>query len=170
MKMLSIDQAARLSGWSYWENGKPIEWGIIEPSPKNAKDGARLTSLRKQFAALIDKYSPTLIVIEDPVGGEEDKKSTGPENNWKTMQVLCQVQGMLIQLIHEKGKKIDIVSPSSWQFTCGIHKRAREQRKDGARSFVEKAYNLVDVSQDVCDSMCIGYHYIESNKQEVSAF
>lgn len=169
MKILSIDQAARLSGWSYWENNKPIEWGVVEPSPKTLKDGARLTALRKQFAALIDKYSPELIIIEDPVGGEEDKKS-GAENNWKTMQVLCQVQGMLIQLIHEKGKKIAIVSPSSWQFTCGIHKRSRTERKDGALAFVAKAYNLSDIPQDICDSICIAYHHIESNKSEVSAF
>jgi Holliday junction resolvasome RuvABC endonuclease subunit len=168
VKFLSIDQAATASGWSYWEDGKPIKWGVVYPSPKNAKDGTRLTSLRKQFTALIDEYSPEVVIIENPVGGQEDK--AGPEQNWKTMQVLCQVQGILIQIIHEKNKEIDIVSPSSWQFTCGIHKRARQQRKDGAKDFVEKQYKLTDVPQDVCDSLCIGYHYIEINKKEISAF
>lgn len=168
MKILSIDQAARVSGWSYWENDKPIKWGIIEPSPKNQKDGVRLLSLLKQFSNLIDIYSPEIVLIENPVGGQEDKG--GPENNWKTMQVLCHVQGVLMLLIADKGKKIDIISPSSWQFTCGIHKRARIERKSGAKAFVEKTYKLTDVPQDVCDSICIAYHYIESNKQEVSAF
>lgn len=168
MKILSIDQAANASGWSYWENEKPIEWGVVSPSPKSLKDGARLSSLRKQFKDLIEKYSPDLVLIEDPVGGAEDK--SGPEQNWKTMQILCQVQGMLMQLIHEKGKKIAIVSPSSWQFTCGIHKRARQQRKDGAKEFVGKTYKLTDVPQDVYDSICIGYHHIESNRVEKSAF
>lgn len=168
MKILSFDQAANASGWSYWENEEPIQWGLVTPSPKNLKDGARLTSLRKQFAELIDKYSPNIILIENPVGGEEDK--SGPENNWKTMQVLCQVQGMLIQLIHEKGKKIDIISPSSWQYTCGIHKRDRLQRKAGAQAFVKKNYALSDVPQDVIDSLCIAHHYIETNREERSAF
>lgn len=168
MKILSIDQAARLSGWSYWENDKPIKWGTVEPSPKNSKDGSRLSSLRKQFAKLIDEYSPELVLIEDPVGGEEDKK--GPENNWKTMQVLCQVQGMLMQLIDEKGKKCEIISPSSWQFTCKIHKRDRDSRKAGAKAFVEGTYKLSDVPQDIYDSICIAHHYLEKNKEEVSAF
>lgn len=169
MKILSIDQAARVSGWSFWENDKPIEWGVVEPSPKNLKDGKRLTSIRKKFAELIDKYSPELVIIEDPVGGEEDKRS-GAENNWKTMQVLCQVQGMLMQLVDEKKKDLVIVSPSSWQNTCGIHKRDRNSRKAGAKAFAEKAYKLVDVPQDICDSICIAYHYIEQNKPERSAF
>jgi Holliday junction resolvasome RuvABC endonuclease subunit len=168
MKILSMDQAANATGWSVWENEKPIKWGVIYPSPKNAKDGLRLTSLRRQFSALIDEHSPQLVLIENPVGGEEDK--LGQENNWKTMQVLCQVQGMLIQLIHEKGKKIEIVSPSSWQNTCGIHKRDRDSRKAGAAKFVEKHYGLTDIPQDIIDSFCIAYHCYIISKEEVSAF
>lgn len=169
MKILSLDQAAKVSGWSFWENDKPVEWGIIEPTPKNLKDGARLYSLRKKFSELIDKYSPELILIENPVGGEEDKKS-GAENNWKTMQVLCQVQGVLIELITEKRKPVEIVSPSSWQNTCSIHRRDREGRKAGAKAFVEKTYGLRDVPQDIYDSICIAHHYLETLKPERSAF
>lgn len=174
-KLLSIDQAATLSGWSYWEDEKLIEWGTIEPTPKSAKGGRRLTSLRAKFSELIDKYKPSIILIENPVGGEEDKnpkghKNNSAENNWITMQVLCQVQGMLLQLIDEKNVNVEIVSPSSWQDTCGIHKRDRISRKAGAKSFVERQYKLDNVIQDVCDSVCIAYHYFEINRPERSAW
>lgn len=110
-----------------------------------------------------------MILIENPVGGEEDKRS-GPENNWKTMQTLCQVQGVLLEVIAAHRKKVEIISPSSWQNTCGIHKRSRDERKAGARKFVENYYGLKDVIQDVVDSICIGYHYIRENGLERSAF
>ena len=170
-KILSFDQAANVSGWSYWENGKPVKWGTVTPTPASAKGGRRLSSLREKFGALIDKFNPDIVLIEDPVGGEEDKTS-GPTNNWKTMQTLCQVQGVLLELIYSKNKPCEIISPSSWQFTCGIHKRYRLERKAGARSFVERTYGLSEqeVIQDIVDSICIAHHYIETNKPERSAF
>lgn len=168
MKILSFDQAANVSGWSYWEDAEPVEWGAVKPSPQTLRGGERLVSLRKQFEKLIDKYDPDIVLIENPVGGEEDKK-TGAENNWKTMQVLCQVQGVLLELIASKKKKIDIISPSSWQDTCGIHKRSRDERKAGAQKFVKNQYHI-DVIQDICDSICIAYHYIIMNELEGSAF
>lgn len=169
--ILSFDQAAQVSGWSYWENGKPVKWGVITPKPKGSIGGPRLTSLRKQFKQLIEELNPDLVLLENPVGGEEDKTS-GPENNWKTMQVLCQVQGILLQVIDELDKSHEIISPSEWQNTCGIHKRWRAERKEGARKFVEREYGLTesDVSQDEVDSMCIAYHYLAGDRYERSIF
>jgi len=164
MKILSIDNAANASGWSYWEDEKPIVWGVIYPNPKSAKDGARLTSLRKQFSLLIDEHNPDIVLIESPVGDD------GPESNWRTMSVLFEVFGILRQLIDEKGKKISIISVSSWQNACGIHKRDRIGRKAGAVTFVERTYGLKDLEQDIIDSICLGHYFIVSTKRERSAF
>ena len=112
MKILSFDQAANVSGWSYWEDEVPVKWGTVEPSPKTLRGGQRLHSLRKQFEDLIKEFNPDMILIENPVGGEEDKRG-GPENNWKTMQTLCQVQGVLLEVIAAHRKKVEIISPSS---------------------------------------------------------
>lgn len=169
--ILSFDQAAKITGWSYWEDDKPVRWGIISPVPPSLREGARLTSLREQFMALIKDLDPDQVLIENPVGGEEDKTS-GPENNWKTMQVLCQVQGVLLQVIHACGKPVAVISPSSWQNTCGIHKRWRVERKEGARKFVANTYGLTenDVSQDIVDSICIAHHWITEALYERSIF
>lgn len=77
-----------------------------------------------------------------------------------------------MELIYEKNIPMEIISPSSWQFTCGIHKKWRAERKAGARAFVEKKYGLTetDIVQDIVDSICIAHHYIETNKPERSAF
>lgn len=168
MNILSFDQAAKISGWSYWEDNKPKEWGIVEPSPKNLKGGARLTSIRGKFKKLIEKFDPDIVLIENPVGGEED--DNGPESNWKTMQILCQVQGVLLQVIDECHKNVEIISPSSWQYTCHIHKRDRSARKRGAQAFVKEQYGLDNIIQDVIDSICIAHHYLETNMEKRSVF
>lgn len=164
-KILSFDQSATASGWSYWEGDEPQEWGVINPHPKGCKGGQRLTSLRKQFWDLINKFSPDLVLIENPVGGEEDNRGGGPENNWLTMQILCQVQGILLQVIDEIGLPVEIISPSSWQATCGIHARERKVRKEGAKTFVEVKYGLFNEEQDVYDSICICFHYLSGGKE-----
>lgn len=38
-KILSFDQSATASGWSYWEGDEPQEWGVINPYPKGCKGG-----------------------------------------------------------------------------------------------------------------------------------
>lgn len=45
-KILSFDQSANASGWSYWEDDKPVSWGVIFPNPRSARGGERLTSIR----------------------------------------------------------------------------------------------------------------------------
>ena len=165
MHILSFDQAANVSGWSYWENDKPVKWGLIAPSPKNLKGGARLHSLRGKFKDKIKELDPDIVLIENPVGDDGE----GPENNWKTMQVLCQVQGVLLEVIYGCNKEVEIISPSSWQYTCNIHKRDRGSRKKGAQEFVKQAYNI-DAVQDVVDSICIAHHYIENNQERRSVF
>lgn len=164
--VLSFDQSANASGWSYWEDNKPVEYGVIYPQPKTLRGGARLTSLREQFMALICNYMPSIVLIENPVGGEEDNRGSGPEHNWLTMQTLCQVQGVLLQVIDELDLPVEIISPSSWQATCGIHARERQARKDGAKAFVKEMYPYIgDKEQDIYDSICIAFHYISGGKE-----
>lgn len=165
MQVLSIDQAANLSGWAFWDNDKLMTHGVIKPIPQSSRGGRRLASLRSQFSKLIDTHHPDVVVIEDPVGGDED--GIGSKNNWKTMQVLCQVQGILEELIYEKGKQIEIVSPSSWQNTLGIHRRARSERKAGAAKYILDTYSITP-SQDEIDAICIGAHYIITHQEGIS--
>lgn len=165
-KILSFDQSANASGWSYWEDDKPVAWGVVYPKPLNCKGGERLTSLRSQFEDLLLNYQPDMVLIENPVGGREDRKSDdGPERNWMTMQILCQVQGVLLQLIDECGMPVQIISPSSWQDTCGIHAVYRKDRKAGAEAFVLEKYGI-EGEQDVYDSICICFHYLNGGKEQ----
>lgn len=163
--LLSFDQAANATGWSFWRGKTPVEFGVINPKPKGIKGGARLTSLRDQFMELICRLNPELVLIENPVGGEEDNRGGGPEHNWATMQILCQVQGVLLQVIDEVSLPVEIISPSSWQNTCGIHARDRKSRKAGAVEFVHEVYGVKDVEQDVYDSICIGHHYLSGGTE-----
>lgn len=154
-RLLSFDQAANLTGWSYWEDEKPKEWGVITPLPKSAKGGQRLNSLYGQYSALVAKYKPEIIVCEPPIGDDDDGKGH------KTLFVLSQVMG-LIQMISAKTlTTLELMPAARWQFNCGIHKRDRAERKAGAKAFIEKTYHIPqeEISQDEVDSLCIAHSY-----------
>lgn len=80
------------------------------------------------------------------------------------MQTLCQVQGVLLQLIDEFGLPVEIISPQCWQATCGIHARYRKERKEGAEAFVLEKYGI-EGEQDIYDSICICFHYLSGGKE-----
>lgn len=166
--LLAIDQAANASGWALFKGSKLEKYGMIYPTPTTAKGGERLASLWRQFDELISNAAPDIVVIEAPLGGVED--GSGPAQNWRTMAVLFEVFGMLTTLIELKGLPCAVVAASAWQNTCSIFKRDRASRKAGARNFVEKTYGLTQVEQDVCDAICIGSHFIETERTVRSAF
>lgn len=161
-KVLSFDQAANQSGWCYWENEKPIEWGLIQPSPKSAKDGTRLNSLYKQFESLITKYNPSIVLAEPPIGDDDDGKGH------KTLFILAQVEGLIEMLVDKYNLRFCLVPAAQWQFNCGIHKRDRTSRKSGAMAFVQKQFNIPEgqLIQDEADALCIGYSYFVQRERD----
>lgn len=164
MKILAMDQALRASGWCILEDDKPQKWGVINPQPKSADVQLALVSIRRQFREIFRSNKPDIIVFEVPKGADE----TTAENH-NTAFVLAQVYGVLTELAAEENIPIDNTYAATWQADCGIHKRDRISRKQGAVDFIKKRYNIT-APQDSVDAMCIGYSWWLRNKPEVSAF
>lgn len=163
-KLLSFDQAANLTGWSYWEDRKPVEWGVITPQPKSAKGGQRLNSLYSQYKDLVKKYKPNTIVCEPPIGDDDDGKGH------KTLFVLSQVMGLLEMIAAESLIPLELMPAARWQFNCGIHKRDRASRKQGAKDFIAKEYRISpdEISQDEADSLCIAHSFYTQKDRDDS--
>jgi hypothetical protein len=101
-----------------------------------------------------------LAILEVPAGGEE-KDVKGPENNWLTMSVLYMVHGVVRNILQKRNISYILQSPSTWVNILGIHKRERYARKQGAKEYVEKTYNITGKEQDVYDAIAIGSCYFE---------
>ena len=64
-KLLALDQASRISGWAFFDNGELKEFGKIVASDNDI--GERLYKIRTEVKKLIDKFEIDEIVFEDTI-------------------------------------------------------------------------------------------------------
>lgn len=63
MKLIALDQASKITGWSFFENGELKKFGKI--SLKDDDVGERLYKLREELIKLFEEYKPEKVVFED---------------------------------------------------------------------------------------------------------
>lgn len=149
MKLLSLDQASRITGYAIFEDSKLITYGKIELEDEDV--GLRLVVLRNKVKELIDNYNIDFVAFEDI------QMQTSVGSNVKTFKVLANVFGVILELVTELKIKYDIVSSNTWKSTLKIKGRKRAEQKQNAQKYVEETYN-VKATQDECDAICIGAH------------
>jgi Holliday junction resolvasome RuvABC endonuclease subunit len=80
---LSLDVSAASTGWCYTSDGVTFKHGTIVTKPKFTR-AERLVTYNSELTKLLEKYSPTYIVIEDTFAGK----------NVKTLKVLSEFAGV----------------------------------------------------------------------------
>ena len=93
----------------------------------------------------------------------EDIQLQGQTNNVTTYKALAEVIGVLEELCCELKIPHEIIHSQTWKSTLNIKGRDRATQKRNAQAYVAAAYEK-KVSQDESDAICIGTHYIISNK------
>lgn len=147
-KILSLDQASRTSGWSYFENGNLTDFGHWDMTHQDI--AVRIHKLCQQIRAKIEEYEPTLIVLENIQLQHGDVA---------TFQKLAQVQGGIMALAAEYNIPYKIIYPSDWRADCAFLKgndKHRENQKKIAQEWVKNTFNK-KCTQDEADAICIGY-------------
>lgn len=150
-KLLALDQASRVSGWAFFDNGKLKEFGKITVSDDDI--GERLYKIRKEVQKLIEKYEIDEIVFEDI----QLQNNVG--NNVQTFKILAEVFGIIYELATELKIKNTAVLSGVWKSALGIKGRKRPDQKRNAQLYVNNTYG-VKPTQDECDAICIGAYKI----------
>lgn len=159
--LISIDQATT-SGIAFWKNNNLIDFTTKTIDDK-LSDGKRLSAFKEYFEQLIKENYPQKIVFEAVLGPEGD----GPKG-FRTFQLLCWYQSMLIILCEQYQIPYDIIIASTWKKTLGVTGKYRRDQKASCKEIINRLLKIE--SEDACDAIGIGYHYIEQNKPERSAF
>lgn len=152
MKLLALDQASIITGYSIWDDEQLCEVGKIRLDGQELD--ARLYELREKIKKLILDNNITKAAIE------EIQMQASVGNNVQTFKVLAEVMGVLIELFKELDLPYAVVSSNTWKATCQIPKQGRAQEKKAAQQFALTNYNQ-KVTQDEADAICIGHHYIK---------
>lgn len=147
MKILCLDQATRITGYSVWQNGKLKKYGTLEPNiPKNVTYIERLSGMCNAIESLIIKTKPDVVCIED----------VQFQSNQRTFKILAQMQGYIFAILDKIKLPFVIVEPSCWKAFDGIKARKREEQKAQTIEFVKEKYNIEQLSEDEADAVAIG--------------
>ena len=155
MKILALDQASRISGWSIFEDNELISYGKIDLS--NEPDiGEKLHKLRQSVKQMIQKEKIDKVILEDIyMDGQR-------VNNVQTFKVLAEVFGVLYELCIDMNIPVEAVLAGTWKSTLGIKGKTRPEQKRAAQAWVLENYGI-KATQDEVDAICIGAHIIHQN-------
>lgn len=161
-RLLALDQASRVSGWAFFQDGELKEFGKISVSDNDL--GERLYKIRTEVQKLIDKFQIDEIVFEDI----QLQKNVG--NNVKTFKTLAEVFGVIYELATELNIKNSAVLAGTWKSVLHIKGQQRAEQKRNAQLYVNNTYGI-NPTQDECDAICIGAYAIKSkNLNQSSGF
>jgi Holliday junction resolvasome RuvABC endonuclease subunit len=159
MKLLSLDQSSRVTGYAFFDNGKLMQSGTISLSDDDI--GNRLVQLRDTINQFITEWEIDYVIYED-IQLQDKIKNVGAAdgvNNVATFKILAEVIGVLEELFAELNIAHSAVLATQWKSAVGIKGKYRAEQKQNAQAYVQKHYGLA-VSEDESDAICIGSYYI----------
>lgn len=149
MKVISMDQSTRVSGWSYFEDGEYITSGVIDMSKSKLNTDERSFEMAKELWKVLKKYKPEHLILED----------TQQQNgNVKTVIILARLAGAVLGYAEAHGVKTHIVLPSKWRAALGYNqgpKVKRQELKQQSIDYVKEHFGL-ERSEDECEAIVIG--------------
>lgn len=155
MRILSLDQASRTSGWAVLDDDNLIAYGHFTFDYSDT--GSRLVGIRKKIDELINLYYVDYVIFEDI------QQQANVANNVQTFKTLAEVYGVISELLTELQIPHSSILATSWKAKLGIKGRARAEQKKNAQQYVLDHYNK-KVTQDEADAVCIGASYFKTEK------
>ena len=120
MRILSVDQSTRCSGYAFFENNMYIQSGVIDMSKSKLETEERSFAMAKEIWKIIKKYKPQSIVLE----------GVQQQANPRTMIILARLAGMIIGYAEAHNVHVRILLPSQWRKVLGYSQGAKVKRQE----------------------------------------
>lgn len=157
MKILALDVSTKSTGWFIDKRS----CGKIEPD-ENLPFEKKLVYFRQEVLALLEKYAPDLVVIEDAYYQPR-------RGSIHTLKTLCKFGGVAIEVCASKGIPVEILTATTARKHCCGNREGKVTKEDVFAFFVEK-YGLVDWKfskhNDITDAMALSWGHREKIKAE----
>ena len=157
-RVLAIDDATSVSGWSVFDGEKLISYGNFQVDKENPIE--RISIIKQWLLNMLVKWNPDKIGIED-IQLQQFKGKDG-SNNFAvtTYKVLAHLQGVLLETLYSQNKEAVLVHSQTWKAYCEITAKNRTDQKRSAQRKVKEWYGF-NVSQDEADAICMGKYLSE---------
>lgn len=135
MKVLSLDQSTRKSGYAYFEDGKYVCSGVIDMSKSKLETYERSFEMAKELWKVIKRFKPDRLIIEDVQN----------QSNTNTVIILSRLQGMIIGYAEAHHVQTLILLPAQWRKALGYSqgpKVKRAELKQQSLDYVKEHYGF----------------------------
>ena len=154
-RVLALDQASRVTGYSIFDGITLVHYGTFEATDE--EEGRRCHEVRVWLMSMIENWQCDLIGIE----GIQFQEKMGVT----TFQTLARLQGILIDLCIELNIPYVICPTNTWRAHCGVKGRARADKKRSMQLLVKEWYD-VSVSDDIADAVGIGKYVSDTHQKK----
>lgn len=154
-RVLALDQASRITGYSIFDGNTLVHYGTFEAIDE--EEGKRCHEVRIWLMSMIENWQCDLIGIE----GIQFQEKMGVT----TFQTLARLQGILIDLCIELNIPYVICPTNTWRAHCGVKGRARADKKRSMQLLVKEWYD-VSVSDDIADAVGIGKYVSDTHQKK----
>lgn len=151
-RILALDQATYISGWSVFSNGELLRYGTFETQLDD--EIARDTTVKNWLISMIESWQPDLVALE----GIQYQQNIGVT----TFEVLARLQGILMNCLHEHNIPYMLCHTQVWRSHCGVKGRARADKKKSMQLLVKEWFDI-SVSNDCADAIGIGKFAAETH-------
>lgn len=152
-RILALDQATRISGWSVYDDEELIAYGAYQL--EDGLEEKRINEAKNWLLNMITIWQPDFIELE----GIQYQQNQGVT----TFQTLARLQGVLINLCYELEIEHDIVNTNTWRNHCGVKGRTRADKKQSMKRLAKEWYD-VSISDDEADAIGIGKYACHFHK------
>lgn len=148
MRIISLDQSTRCTGYAVFEDGKYIESGVIDMNKSKLETDKRSFEMAKEIWKIIKKHNPQEIVIENV------QQQSSPS----TVIILARLAGMIIGYAEAHNIHVHILLPSQWRKALGYSQGAKVKRQELKQQSIDYVKNNLglDLSEDECEAIAEG--------------
>ena len=146
MKILSMDQSTRITGFAVFDDGRYIKSGVIDLHKIKDTD-ERSKQMAVEICRLIENAKPDVVIIEE----------VQQQSNTSTVIKLARIQGVAIGFCAAHNIDLHILTPSRWRSALGYKqgpKVRREELKQQSLDFVKNNFKL-ELIEDEAEAVCI---------------
>ena len=153
-RILALDQATKVTGYSIFDDDKLIKYGTFTTSSDD--EIARCAAIKNWFVSMLQNWRPSFVGIE---GIQYQAKVFDGETvgSVTLFQTLAHLQGVLLVTCYEYNVPCTVCPTNTWRNTCGVKGRVRADKKKSMQMIVKNWYGI-NVSDDESDAIGIGYH------------
>lgn len=158
MKICGIDASTKKTGISLLEDGKLIEYRLLDYSREKDLD-KRMREMCLSINNVLDYYNPNLILCED----------VWLSINPNTAKTLARLGGAIYMWAVLKNKDFKYLISSNWRAVIGLKtgKIKRDELKKEAIKKVKTDYGI-DVTDDIAEAILIGASgFVEQDEEDL---